>query len=179
MALMLALEAPDLVAGVAPAVPLPFSPTLWLGECNLHPDHGSVPIAMLAATADTWISYEPGEAPRFPGGYYPGMEETRDSWLGAMGITGEATMENVPDVILGDSLVLESSYIELYKYPLGPQGQEFWYYKAVGMGHWWPNPVQMWGGLWSDFGKTNQDIDFADEAWAFFKRHEKHWSYLP
>jgi hypothetical protein len=31
----------------------------------------------------------------------------------------------------------------------------------------------MWGGLWARFGKTNQDVDFADEAWAFFQRHRR------
>ena len=56
---------------------------------------------------------------------------------------------------------------------MGPDGQELWYYKAVGMGHWWPNPVQIWPGLWDRFGKTNQDIDFADQAWEFFRRHPK------
>ena len=30
-----------------------------------------------------------------------------------------------------------------------------------------------WSGLWERFGKTNQDIDFADEAWAFFQRHRR------
>jgi poly(3-hydroxybutyrate) depolymerase len=57
--------------------------------------------------------------------------------------------------------------------PLGPDGQEFWYYEAEGMGHRWPNPKQTWSGLWEKFGKTNQDIDFADQAWEFFKRHTK------
>jgi hypothetical protein len=31
----------------------------------------------------------------------------------------------------------------------------------------------MWKGLWATFGKTNQDIDFADQAWEFFQRHRK------
>jgi hypothetical protein len=25
--------------------------------------------------------------------------------------------------------------------------------------------------LWERFGKTNQDVDFADEAWGVFRRH--------
>ena len=29
----------------------------------------------------------------------------------------------------------------------------------------------MYGGLWDTIGKTNQDIDFADEAWAFIEWH--------
>ena len=31
----------------------------------------------------------------------------------------------------------------------------------------------MWQGLWATFGRTNQDIDFADQAWEFFRRHRK------
>jgi hypothetical protein len=33
--------------------------------------------------------------------------------------------------------------------------------------------MQSWSGLWEKFGKTNQDIDFADHAWSFFQRHSK------
>jgi len=27
--------------------------------------------------------------------------------------------------------------------------------------------------MWETFGKTNQDIDFAAQAWEFFQRHAK------
>jgi poly(3-hydroxybutyrate) depolymerase len=105
------------------------------------------------------------------------MEQTRDAWLAAMKIHGPPTIDKFPDVIQGDSYKphtgVISSTIERQRYPLGPDGQELWYYKAVGMGHWWPNPVQLWQGLWERFGKTNQDIDFADQAWEFFRRHPK------
>jgi polyhydroxybutyrate depolymerase len=178
MSFQLALEAPDLVAAVAPVVPLPFQPAgIWLFNCNPHPDCGKVPIAMLAATADPAISYEPGGSPWYPDAQYPGMEQTRDTWLSAMGISGAPTFESFPDKVKSDSYKPQSgvtdSYIELYKYPSGPLGSEFWYYRAVGAGHWWPNPTQMYSGLWETYGKTNQDIDFADQAWAFFQRHVK------
>jgi poly(3-hydroxybutyrate) depolymerase len=92
-----------------------------------------------------------------------------------MGISAPPTFESFPDLVDSDSYEphsgLTSSYIELYKYPAGSLGSEFWFYKAVGAGHWWPNPTQMFAGLWETFGKTNQDIDFADEAWEFFQRH--------
>lgn len=105
------------------------------------------------------------------------MEETRDAWLSAMKIAGQPTIDTFPDVVSGDSYEpqthMPSSTMERQRYPLGPGGQEFWYYKATGMGHCWPNPVQTWSGLWEQFGKTNQDIDFADHAWAFFQRHPK------
>jgi polyhydroxybutyrate depolymerase len=174
----LALEAPDLVAAVAVVAGLPFQPSGdWLFKCNTSPNLGNVPIAMLAATADPFISYEPGSTIQYPDAKYPGMEQARDAWLSAMGISGTPAFSSFPDTVTTDSYEpqsgLTSSYVELYKYPSGSLGSEFWYYKAVGAGHWWPNPTQIYYTLWETFGKTDQDIDFADEAWAFFQRHSK------
>lgn len=176
MAFQLALEAPDLVAAIAPVAGLPFQPTgVWLHSCHPRPGHERTSIAMLAATHDRFVSYAPGGSHEYPGAQYPGMEETRDAWLAAMKIQGAPAIEKLADVVQGDSHTphtgLTSSTIERQRYPVGPDGQELWYYKAEGMGHWWPNPLQMWGGLWARFGKTNQDIDFADHAWEFFRRH--------
>jgi polyhydroxybutyrate depolymerase len=176
MAFQLALEAPDVVAAIAPVAGLPFQPTgPWRHFCRPRPGHERVSIAMLAATHDRFVSYEPGGSPEYPNAAYPGMEQTRDAWLAAMGIRGAPTVEKLADVVQGDSYTpqtgLATSTIERRIYPPGPAGQELWFYKAEGMGHWWPNPVQMWPGLWERFGKTNQDVDFADEAWVFFRRH--------
>jgi polyhydroxybutyrate depolymerase len=178
MAFELALEAPDLVAAIAPVAGLPFQPRGgWVLSCHPKPGHERISVAMLGATHDRFISYTPGGSREYPGAHYPGMEQTRDAWLAAMKIHGPPTIDKFPDVVQGDSYTphtgLSSSTIERQRYPLGSDGQELWYYKAVGMGHWWPNPVQMGQGLWERFGKTNQDIDFADEAWEFFKRHPK------
>jgi polyhydroxybutyrate depolymerase len=178
MSFQLALEAPDLVAAIAPVAALPFQPDgTWRHHCHPQPGHERVSIAMLAATHDPSISYAPGPSRQYPRARYPGMEETRDAWLSAMKIVGQPTVDSFPDVVSGDSYEpethLSSSTLERQRYPLGPDGQEFWYYKATGMGHCWPNPVQIWSGLWELFGKTNQDIDFADHAWEFFQRHPK------
>ena len=178
MAFQLAIEAPDLVAAVAPEVPLPFQPSgQWLHRCTPHKDLGKVSILMLAATDDPFISYHPGSSARYPGAQYPGMEETRDAWLRAMSITGTATVDTLPDLVQEDSYQpsthLQSSFVVRSCYPLGPLGQEFCYCKAVGMGHRWPNPHQTPEILWDKFGKTNQDIDFAELAWEFFKRHSQ------
>jgi polyhydroxybutyrate depolymerase len=178
MAFELALEAPDLVAAIAPVAGLPFQPRGgWVLSCHPKPGHERISVAMLGATHDRFISYTPGGSPEYPGARYPGMEQTRDAWLAAMKIHGPPMIDKFPDVIPGDSYTphtgLISSTIERQRYPLGSDGQELWYYKAVGMGHWWPNPVQVWQGLWERFGKTNQDIDFADQAWEFFRRHPK------
>jgi polyhydroxybutyrate depolymerase len=179
MSFELALEAPDLVAAIAPVAPLPFQPTgPWLHGCHPLPGHDRVPIAMLGATDDPFISYRPGSSREYPDARYPGMEATRDAWLAALGISGQAQIDTFPDVVSGDSYQPHtgraSSTIERQKFGPGPDGRELWYYKAVGMGHAWPNPTQTWGGLWPRFGKANQDVDFADEVWSFFRRHAKH-----
>jgi polyhydroxybutyrate depolymerase len=178
MTFELALEAPDLVAAIAPVAPLPFRPDgEWLMRCNPVAGYGSVSIAMLAATADPYISYGRGPSKRYPDANYPGMEPTRDAWLAALGITGPPTIETLPDRVPGDSYEpdsgMTSSYVERFTYARGPAGQEFVYYRAVGAGHWWPNPTQSFNGLWATFGKTNQDMDFAEQAWEFFRRHSR------
>jgi polyhydroxybutyrate depolymerase len=174
----LALEAPDLVAAIAPVAPLPFQPEgPWLFGCHPKPGYERVSILMVAATADPFISYERGPSSEYPDTQYPGMEETRDTWRRAMGIANQPSVVRLPDEVSGDSYRphsgLDSSFIEQYSYPPGPQGQEFRYYKAVGMGHWWPDPSPSWVGLWKRFGKANQDIRFADHAWEFFRERKK------
>ncbi len=166
------------MAAIAPVAPLPFRPDgEWLMRCNPVAGYGSVSIAMLAATADPYISYGRGPSKRYPDASYPGMEPTRDAWLAALGITGPPTMETLPDRVPGDSYEpdsgMASSYVERFTYARGPAGQEFVYYRAVGAGHWWPNPTQSFNGLWATFGKTNQDMDFAEQAWEFFRRHSR------
>jgi polyhydroxybutyrate depolymerase len=178
MAFQLALEAPDLVAAIAPVAALPFQPRgPWLHACHPQPGHDRISIAMVAATDDPFISYGPGPSREYPAAHYPGMEATRDAWLAAMGLSGPPEVDRLPDAAGDDSYRPQtgraSSTIERQRYRAGPDGRELWYYRAEGMGHAWPNPTQSWSGLWPRFGKTNQDIDFADEAWAFFRRHAK------
>jgi len=179
MALQLAMEAPDLVAAVAPVAPLPWETEgSWLFECNPATEGlGSVPIAMYAATADRFIPYLQGPGIRFPDNNYPGMEETRDHWLNIMGITGDPVIETRANTVADDSFEEHSgitdSFVEVYKYPEGSMGSEYWFFHAEGAGHWWPHPTQSIDFFWEDFGKTNQDIDFAEEAWKFFERHSK------
>ena len=159
-------------------VPIPFQPHgWWLRFCHPQSGYDRISIAMLAATDDPFISYAPGGSRQYPDAPYPGMEQTRDAWLAAMRISGPPEFDKLPDAVQGDSYKPQggrtSSTIERHRYRLGPESQELWYYKAEGMGHSWPNPTQSWSGLWELFGKTNQDIDFADEAWTFFQRHVK------
>jgi polyhydroxybutyrate depolymerase len=174
----LALEAPDLVAAIAPVVPVPFQPAgSWLRECHARPSNERVSIAMVAATDDPFVLYAEGPSRVYPQTHYPGMEATRDAWLAYLGLSGDPVIEPFPDVVREDSYEpmtgRTSSTIERQRYGPSPDGRELWFYKATGMGHAWPNPAASWQGLWSRFGKRNQDIDFADEAWSFFERHAK------
>jgi polyhydroxybutyrate depolymerase len=178
MAFQLALEAPDLVAAIAPVAPLPFQPSgLWLFGCHARPGHERVSIAMLAATDDPFISYGPGSSPEYPEARYPGMERTRDAWLAALGLNGPPVVDSIPDATDGDSYEphthCTASTLERQRFGPAPDGRELWFYKATGMGHAWPNPTQIPDRLWPRFGKTNQDTDFADEAWSFFQRHAR------
>jgi len=178
MSFQLALEAPDLVAAVAPVVSVPFQPQgEWLRSCHPKAGYDEVSIAMVAATADPFVPYAPGSSTEIPEASFAGMEATREAWLAALHIEGAPTVDRFPDRVKDDSYQPRSgragSTMERQRYPMGRDGQELWYYKAEGMGHAWPNPEQTWSGLWPRFGKTNQDIDFADEAWEFFRRHAK------
>jgi polyhydroxybutyrate depolymerase len=178
LAFELALEAPDVVAAIAPVAGMPYQPSgHWLHGCHPRPGHEHVSIAMVAATDDPMIAYAPGPSRDYPTARYPGMEQTRDAWLAALGLSGPPEVDHIPDRITGDSYQPDTgrttSTIERQRYRPAPDGHELWFYKAVGMGHTWPNPTPTWQGLWSRFGKTNQDLDFADEAWAFFRRHAK------
>jgi poly(3-hydroxybutyrate) depolymerase len=105
------------------------------------------------------------------------MEPTRDSWLRAMGITGDPQVTRLADVAAGDSYPphsgMTSSFVLRHTYPRGPGGQQFVYYQIVGMGHWWPDPIQSWPGLWSRFGKTNQDFSLAEHVWDFFRSQKR------
>jgi polyhydroxybutyrate depolymerase len=174
----LAMEAPDLIAAIAPVAPLPFQPQgSWRHACHPKAGHERISILMVAGTADRFISYEPGPSPKYPEMHYAGMEQTRDAWLEAMQIEGAPEVELLPDVVTDDSYEphsgQESSRIELYRYPKSPSGHELRYLKAIGMGHWWPDRRVNWQGIWADFGKNNQDIAFTDDAWEFFREQHK------
>jgi poly(3-hydroxybutyrate) depolymerase len=178
MSFELAIEAPDLVAAIAPVVPLPFQPTgAWLLHCHARSGYDRVSIAMVAATNDAFITYEGGGSREYPEARYPGMERARDVWVAALGLAGPPEIDALPDVVRTDSYEPDtgraSSTIERQRYRPGPDGRELWYYKATGMGHAWPSPTPSWPGLWRRFGKNNQDLDFADEAWTFFQRHAR------
>ena len=175
MSLLLAIEAPDLVAAIAPVVPLPYHFSgEWKNHCNPAEEVGTVPIVFYTATSDTVIPYDSAEV-EGENFTWPGIENIRDSWLKKMGISNDPTITRLDDIVKGDSYEkvtgTKDSYIDMYTYEKGNHGVELTYYKAYGAGHTWPNPKQLDEGAWPFLGKRNQDIDFADIAWEFFSRH--------
>ena len=81
----LGLEAPDLVAAIAPVTPLPFQPTgIWQLQCHPHPGYDRISILMVAATDDPFISYGGGSSREYPAARYPRMEQALDVWVAAV-----------------------------------------------------------------------------------------------
>ena len=177
MAFTMAIEAPDLVAAIAPISPLPLQLIEQrLGSCQVHENVGRVSVAMLAATADPLLDYN-GASPTNAG--LPGMEPTRDSWLQRLGIPNQPVVNRLPDQVKTDSYKPISgtgnSWVERFNYPRGSDGQEFVYFKVHGGGHVWPHPIQTYEQNWPILGKNNQDIDLAEVLWEFFQRHSRQW----
>ena len=177
MSLLLAIEAPDFVAAIAPVAPVPYHFSgEWKNYCHPTEETGRVSMAFLAATSDTVIPYELTsiEGVSFT---WPGMENIRDSWLKKMEIENTPEIRRLDNLVKGDSYEkvsgMKDSYIDMYIYEKGKYNVEFVYYKAYGAGHTWPNPEQIHDGAWEHLGKRNQDIDFANVAWEFFSRHSK------
>ena len=177
MAFELALEAPDLVAAIAPVAPLPFQPRgPWRLFCHPRPGHERVSIAMLGATHDRFVSYAPGGSPEYPNARYPGMEATRDAWLAALRMAARRPSTRSPTPSRAIPTRPHGPRHQHHRAPpLSPRPRRPGALVLQGRRH-GPlvaDPTQIWPGLWERFGKTNQDIDFAEEAWTFFKRHPK------
>ena len=181
MAFELALEAPDLVAAIAPVAPLPFQPTgPWLHGCHPRPGHERVSIAMLAATRRSVHLVCAGQLARVPGrALSRAWKQTRDAWLdGARDLGRAARSTSSPTSCRATPIEPQTGRAEQHDRAAalsgrGPTDASSGSTRPSAWGTAWPNPTQTWSGLWERFGKTNQDIDFADEAWAFFQRHAR------
>ena len=172
MAVLLAMEAPQLVAAIAVVAPLPFhKDPVWSLNCNLHPKIGTVPMAIVAGTADLVIPYNYTQVT--DNFFYPGMEAFRDSWLEVMGLPSKPIISfDLPNTVSDDAYEpvagISDSYLELEVYFKDFKTAPLLFYRAVGMGHDWPHPIPNHPSIWPTLGKNNQDIDFAEHAWQFF-----------
>ncbi len=157
MALRLALEAPDLIAGVAPAAAnLPESDFV---DCV--PSGQPVDIAFIAGTNDPINHYEGGLVRIFGDesrGVVQSALATAQYFSALAGYGGEPQESRLPDSEREDD-----SWISVRQW----QGREkrVALYTLVGGGHTFPSRNTRFGKL---MGGDNRDVDTADLIWAFF-----------
>jgi len=130
-----------------------------------------VPILYMAGTEDPLVPFEGGPVaptrrrPEGQGAVLSAAETVR-VWREANGATGEAERREV-----ADSAPDDGSHVVVTRWPAPETGAEVVYYEIVGGGHAWPSPTQHRRFMRRIVGKKNQDINGADEIWAFFQRH--------
>jgi polyhydroxybutyrate depolymerase len=159
LAYRLALEAPDLVAAVAPvAASLP-------DDANLDCTKSGEPVAILVlnGTKDPMNPYQGGEVALY--GVWGGRgtvlstEATIEYFAKLAGHSGPPHVVQYPDVAEHDG-----SHAELRTWSDGP-GPAVVLLSVAGGGHTFPHPFHRYPRF---IGRTNADLDAAAEIWRFF-----------
>ena len=164
MAYRLALEAPDLVAAVAPvAAGLPDEANL---DCS--PSGRPVAILILNGTRDPMNPFEGGRVALYgiwgDRGTVLSSDASAEWWAALAGHRGPPQRRRYPDRDPDDD-----SWAEIATYGGGP-GPEVAHLVVHGGGHNFPHP----SGSYPRFlGPTNHDIDAASEIWSFFARQRR------
>lgn len=161
MAIRLALEAPDFVRAVAPiAASLPTDENL-----GCTPSDAAVPILLINGTEDPMNPYGGGTVALY--GVWGNRGTVRSSLDTARVFARNAGYTRDPEVIpLPDRRRDDGSFILHHRW-VAPEMPEVGLYAVVGGGHTIPHPVARLPRL---LGRTNADVDAADEIWAFFAR---------
>lgn len=159
MAYRLALEAPELVAAVAPvAAGLPDDANL---DCA--PSGRPVAILILNGTADPMNPFEGGRVALYGIWGNRGTVLSSDAsaawWAALAGHRGPPRRRRAPDRDPDDG-----SWVEVATFGDGP-GPEVVHLVVHGGGHTFPHPRGSYPRL---LGRTNHDIDAASEIWSFF-----------
>ena len=117
-----------------------------------------VPVMLSYGTADPLVPYASN------------AQAMLDFWL-AHNLPHDRLSDPPAVLLLADKVPEDLSTIEqsLYTAQAGSADVQFW--RVNGAGHAWPNPTAYSPALQAQFGRRNQDVDGADAAWAFFKRH--------
>ena len=162
MAIRLALEAPDLVRGVAPIVAsMPSDENLG---CE---DRGAgVAFLLINGTEDPMNPYEGGDVALFGlvgnRGGVRSTPETIQMFAQRAGYAGEPEVSNLPDADPDDGS-------RIVQYQWAEEGRPEVILLAIfGGGHSVPHPVQRGPRL---LGRTNTDIRTAEVVWDFFSRN--------
>ena len=136
-------------------------------NANCLAPRGRVPVLVMNGTEDPIIPFGGGEA-SFHGvlsvGDVESMEGTLRHWREINGLAGPATTEQLPD-----SDRTDGSRVERDTWQAGQR--EVVGYRVIGGGHTFPGGWQF-APEWL-VGRTNRDMNGADEIWAFFQRHSR------
>jgi polyhydroxybutyrate depolymerase len=164
MAYRLALEAPDLVAAVAPvAAGLPDDANL---DCT--PSGRPVAILILNGTEDPMNPFEGGRVALYgiwgDRGSVLSSDASAAWWAALAGHQAPPQRRRVPDRDPEDG-----SWVEITTFGDGP-GPEVAHLVVHGGGHTFPHPRGSYPRL---IGRTNHDIDAASEIWSFFARQRR------
>ena len=176
MSFVLALEAPDLVAAIAPVVPVPFEPRgLWLFAVTRSRDTTASrsrcsppPMIRSSLTAEAARASTPTPPTRAwrrrgtPGWPRWGSRARRDDAFPTSFRATPTSRHRPPE-----------QHDRATALPAGAGRAGALVLQGGGDGTHVAEPDADLAGLWERFGKTNQDLDFADEAWAFFQRHAR------
>jgi polyhydroxybutyrate depolymerase len=160
MALRLALEAPELVAAVAPvATSLPT-------DDNMDCVYSGIPVAFLLmnGTDDPMNPYDGGTVALYgllgDRGEVISSRETVQYWADLAGYSGQPQDTQLPDKVTGDnSTVTVTRWAAADKPPVA-------LYRVEGGGHNAPHPAIQVPRI---LGDTNNDINAAREIWSFFQ----------
>jgi len=121
-------------------------------------------VLFMNGTDDTFIPYEGGDV--ISGrGVVLSTDETVDYWINRNQTNTTPTVDELPNVDQRDK-----SSVEKYRYSNGKDGTEVVLYKVVGGGHTEPSIAEKISAIYAAIvGVQNNDIEMADEVWAFFK----------
>jgi polyhydroxybutyrate depolymerase len=164
MAYRLALEAPDLVAAIAPvAAGLP-------DDANFDCESSGRPVAVLIVngTADPMNPFEGGRVALYgvwgDRGGVLSSDASAAYWAGLAGHGAPPETHRPRDLNGGDG-----SWVEQFSWRDGP-GPEVVHLVVHGGGHTFPHPRWRYPRL---LGPTNADVDGAVEVWGFFARQRR------
>jgi len=160
MAFRLAIEAPDMIAAIAP-----FIANQPVGSECLMPNE-PMPVMLTFGTADPLMPFQGGEV-SVSGTFVRSAEVTRDLWLEENGLKDTPpVITTFPDLDPGDGSVVED-----WRYYNPATDAPVRFVRMLGAGHSMPSPTRRLSAPVENLvGPQNHDIEGAAEAWAFLSQ---------
>jgi len=160
MAFRLAIEAPEMIAAIAP-----FIANQPVGSECLIPNE-PMPVMLTFGTADPLMPFDGGEV-SVSGTFVRSAEVTRDLWLAENGLKDTPpVITTFPDLDPGDGSVVED-----WRYDNPATDAPVRFVRMLGAGHSMPSPTRRLSAPVENLvGPQNHDIEGAAEAWAFLSQ---------